>query len=339
MSSTGQPRTFSDLYTQLREAIRVHSSTGLDNIAKRYINMAHIDIYLGAHERMPWVERRATLITQPSYSTGTLSVVKGGTTLTGSGTAWNTSNDFGVANMRAGGKIVIEGGIEIYEISAVSGDTSATLTSRFVQDDASDVTYVYFEDEYALASDFLRPLNFNFFDLNRQFRLRERNQFRAENVRSAIPGKPRECTLIELAPSGNTTRRQRLAFNKPTDVAYSIPYVYVTSNIVVSATGTAQEEFTADTDEPLLPLGFRQCILEKALYWYWRDRKDDSRAQAANAAFADVWLRIANAQDLAQSRPRLAAQIGSYFSRARRPMSGGSSPGVTSGSAFDELRE
>lgn len=339
MSTTGQVRTFSELYADLRQRIRAHSTTATDTVLKRAINMAHQDIYIGQREKMPWAERRAVLVTQDDYSTGTLTATKGSTTITGSGTAWNTANAFSVNNMRTTGKIVIAGGTEVYNISAVASDTSATLGHKFTQTTVTGETYLYFEDEYDLASDFLRPVDFRFFDVNATITLRPRDEFRARNVASRVPGKPTECTIFDMPPSGNTTPIRRVAFNRPTDDFYSIPYVYVTKNIVVSSAGAAQEEFSADDDEPIMPLGFRHVITEKALYWIYRDQRDDNRMNAANQAFVDLWLRIANDYDLTARRPTLTARVGGYFNRARRPFGGGSSPGVVSGNAFDEFRE
>jgi hypothetical protein len=305
---------------------------------KRYINIALQDIHIGMKERLPWAERQAVLITQPSYSTGTVSITQGSTTLTGSGTAWNTNNAWGVKTARKYGKLVLNGGLENYEVSSVVSDTEITLASRFTQDDLSAATYQYFEDEYDLAADFLRPVDFRFFDQNRQFSLMPRNEFRTAYVRMQTPGKPTACSIADRPPSGDTNLVRRVLFNRPTDQAYSIPYSYITKYLVVSSAGTAQEEFSADADEPLLPLPYRHVIVAKALYWAYRDRRDDRRSGEANQEFVDLWLRITNDNEFGTSRPTMSPRIASYFSRARRPMSG-ATPRVVSGSAFDELRE
>src|SRR4030065_2600881 len=151
MSTTNQVTTLSDIYTAILNGLRNDTSaTASINQAKRAANIALHDMHIGFAERLPWAERRSLLITQPEYTTGTLTATKGSTTITGSGSTWNTNNDFSVANMRSGGKIRINGGDEIYEMSRVSSDTSATLTSKFTQDPVSGASYVYFEDEYAL---------------------------------------------------------------------------------------------------------------------------------------------------------------------------------------------
>lgn len=339
MSTTGQVQTFSDLYTDLLNRIRSQTgSSGPQDQMKKYINIAHQDIYIGTREKIPWAERRAVLLTQDDYSTGTVTISQGSTTLTGSGTAWNTANVFGVNNARTTGKLVLNGGLEVYGIASVDSDTQITLDRRFTQAALSGDTYVYFEDEYALASDFLRPVDFRFFDMARQINLLDRNEFRRRFVASRVAGKPTNCCIVDIAPSGNTTPIRRVLFDRPSDQVYQVPYAYITKNIVVGSDGTGKEQFTADTDEPIMPLPFRHVIVERALFFVYRDWRDDNRMQAAQASFTDLWLRIANDGEFGQSRARMSARVGAYYSRARRPMSG-ATPGVTAGTAFDELRE
>ena len=147
MSATTQYADFTDLYTGLFNRVREQTGvTATINQAKNYINTALYDIHIGFEEKFPWAERTSVLITQPPYSTGTVTISQGGTTLTGISTAWNTANVFGANNVRAGGKIVIDGTNPVYTISSVSSDTAAVLASRYVGEDVTDGTYSYYED-------------------------------------------------------------------------------------------------------------------------------------------------------------------------------------------------
>jgi hypothetical protein len=157
-------------------------------------------------------------------------------------------------------------------------------------------------------------------------------------VRQSSANKPTVCTVVDRAPVGNTTPIRRILFNRPTDEAYTIPYSYITKNLVVSAAGAAQEEFSADTDEPILPLAYRHIITAKALYYAYRDRRDDRRSQEAAQEFTDLWLRISSDNEFGLARPSMAPRVNSYYTRSRRPMSG-ATPRIVSGPAFDELRE
>lgn len=320
MSTTSQPTTFSELYTDLQNRVRITTSvSATEVIAKRLINTALINMHIGYAERLPWCERRATLITQPQYTTGTLTATKGSTTITGSGTLWNTSNSFSVANMRAGGKIRINGGSEVYEISSVSTDTSATLTSSFTQTTVSAATYVYFEDEYALATDFLRPIDLRQFSDPMNIELIGRTEFRRLFPRNYITGRPSVATMVDLGFSGNTTPVRKVLFAKPPDIAYSIPYTYATSYLAVSAAGAAQTSLTANTDEPIVPLRYRHLIVLNALSEWYRDQKDDDRYVAAGQAFEQGMLRMVGDTEIGESHPYLRPDVSGYAMRARRP--------------------
>ena len=111
MSATTQYTTYTDLFTGLLNATRDTTGvTATTDLATKYINIALQDIHLGFSEKFPWAERNAVLLTQPKYTTGTITATKGSATIAGTSTLWNTNNSFGVANMRVGGKIVIAGG-------------------------------------------------------------------------------------------------------------------------------------------------------------------------------------------------------------------------------------
>ena len=323
MATTTQPTTFLDLYTFLQNATRETTGvTATENQAKRSINVALQDLHLGFDYRYPWAERSAILITQAEYTTGTLTATKGSTTITGSGTAWNTANDFSINNMRAGGKIRINSGSEVYEISSIASDTSATLTSRFTQTTVSAASYVYFEDEYALATDFLRPIDLRSFSEDWDIELIGRSEFRRRYIRNYITGKPSVACLLDKPFSGSTTPVRKVQLHKPSDKAYMIPYNYVTSNLAVSSAGAAQAGLSADADEPIVPLRYRYGILLHALSIWYRDHKDDSRANDVKSEYVDFMSRVIGDFETGASRPQIRPRISEYAQRARRPYSG-----------------
>jgi hypothetical protein len=319
MSTTGQVQTFADCYTFVLNAVRADTGQAASvSQAKRAVNIALQDMHLGTDYKFPWAERSGRLITQAQYTTGTLSIDRGSTTLTGSGTAWNTNNDFTVKNMRANGKIKIAGGTVPYVISAVGGDTSATLSSKFTEDDVADQTYVYFEDEYDLASDFLRPIDFNRFSDECNIPLIGRTQFRERFPSNSVPGTPGVATIIDYAPSGSTSPIRRVKFSPPPSTFRTIPYTYITSNLVVSSAGAAQTQFSADADEPIIPLRYRHALVYHALVLWYRDKKDDSRSQEYKADYTDIMLRTMGDVEVGAPRP----QIRPMGYRKRRVYSG-----------------
>ena len=340
MSATTQYTDFQDLYTGLQNRVRVTTGvTATENQSKNYINIALHDMHIGYGEKFPWAERTAILRTQAPYTTGTVATTKGSTTVTGSSTLWNTANDFSVNNVRAGGKMTF-GGADTYEVSAIASDTSLTLTQRFISTSlAAGSSYTYFEDEYDLASDFLRPLDLTSFDLNGEVELVDRREFRRAFARNATTGRVQMATIVDLAPSGNTTPRRRVRFWKAPGTNYLLTYAYVTSNLATSSAGAAQAQLSAATDEPIVPLAYRHVIVLHALYHWYRDKKDDARSQEVKGEYTDLILRIVGDNEDGQRRPHVHPRVGAYVHRATRPWSGGSGVGrYSDGTRFDELR-
>ena len=324
MSATGQLQTFSDIYTDLMNRVRSDTSvSATSNQAKRYVNIALQDCHLGFDYKFPWAERTARLVTQAQYSTGTVTITQGDTALTGASTAWNTNNSFAVKNMRANGKILIAGSRVPYVISSVSSDTAATLSSKFTESDVSAQTYVYFEDEYDLASDFLRVVDAQTFSDEKSIDLISRTEFRRRYPNNVNTGRPSVACINDFSPSGNVTPIRRVRFAHPPSTAMTIPYTYITSNLVVSSAGVAAAQFSADADEPIIPLRYRHALVFHALYHWFRDKKDDTRSQEARAEYTDIMLRISADNEVGANRPQLRPQLSAYSSRARRPWSGG----------------
>ena len=338
MSTGTQVTDFSDLYTDLQNLVRVQTGqTATENQAKRYINTGLQDMHIGYGEKFAWAERNAILVTQDNYTTGTVTATKGSTTLTGASTLWATNNDLGVASARVGGKVVIAGGTEVYEVSAVGSDTAITLTSKFTQTTVAGASYEYFEDEYALHDDFLRPLDQTFFDDRADIPLIGRREFRLRYPRNKVTGKPRIATIVDIAQISSTARQKRIVFWKPTDDFYSIKYYFVTNKLAVSASGTAQTSLSADTDEPIVPFQYRHLIVLYGLADWYRDKKNDSRSIAVKAEYTALLARIAGDTEIGDRRPQLQPRISVYRSAARKPWKG-SGRRHTTGSRFDEIR-
>ena len=338
MSTTSQLTTFSDLFTDLQNRVRLQTGiTASQNQAKRYVNIGLHDMHISFAYLLPWAERSDDLVTQAEYTTGTITATLGSTAITGASTAWNTNNDFSVANMRAGGKIVIDGGKEVYEISSVTNDTAAVLTSAFIKPTVTAGTYVYFEDEYALHADFLRPMDIQSFDTNGDIELIGRNEFRLRYPRNKTTGKPQIATIVDKPFSGDTTPVRKVRFWKPPNAVFMIPYTFITSKLAISSTGVAQDNMSADTDEPIVPLRYRHAIVYHALYhWFAWKQKDLQAANMAKAEYTDIMLRITGDQEIGRSRPQFRPRM--MTSSARSPFRAGRAGRYTTGSRFDEIR-
>ena len=333
MAAGTQVTTLSDFRTELLNATREQTGlSALNTIADRYINISLADMH---HNHVyPWAVREAVLITQPSYSTGTVTITKGATALTGASTAWTTNNSFGVANARTTGKIVIGSNTDVYEITTVGGATSITLASRFTGADVSAGSYTYFEDDYALASDFFRPVDWRSFSTDRRIGIVQQREFYARFARNSTTGKPTCATLVDKPFSGSTARVQRVRFAPAPDDAYSIPYRYITTSLASSSTGTAQTELTADTDEPIIPLRYRHLLLTNALYHWFLYRKNDTRAAEVRAEYDRLKAKLDADTGLTESRARIEFRTPNFNNR-RRYRTGG----YATGTWFDELKD
>ena len=340
MSTSQQVTTFADLYTALEQAVRV--STGVsatEQQAKRAINMALHDIHLGLDYRLPWAERRAVLRTQDDYTTGTVTTTKGSTAVTGASTLWNTANAFSVNNVRAGGKIVFGGSRTPYEVASVSSDTALVLTEKFTETSlAAGSTYTYYEDEYALAVDFLRPIDMQRFSLESSVDLISRTEFRRRFPINSTLGRPSVATILDLPFASNTTPVRKVKLAAAPNDFYQIPYTYVTSYLAVSSAGAAAANLSADTDEPIVPLRYRHAIFYHALYNWYRDKKDDTRSQESKAEYVDIMTRIMMDTEVGSVRPQIRPRVSGYARQAKSPYTRGSARRFDRG-RFDEMGE
>lgn len=339
MSTTSQPTTFSDLYTALINAVREATGvTATTTLAKRAINTALHDLHVMGAEKFPWSERRSSITTHPTYSTGTVTATVGSTTLTGASTLWTTTNSYAQQNVRAGGKVCINGESEVYDVTAVGGAGTATLSPAYIGSTASSLTYQYFEDEYSLASDFIRPIDVRSFDTARDIKLIGRQDFRRLYPRNRIPSvRIRHATLLDLAFSGSTTPVRKVQFAPPPSTVAVIPYTYVTANLAVSSAGVAATSLSSDDDEPIIPLRYRHVLVWGGLVHWYRDRKDDPRSQEVKAEYEQLKQRMLGDLEIGAQRPRLVPTTG-HRSRARAPWSGRGRRFDVNG-AFDRLED
>ena len=324
MSTTSQVTTLSDMVTNLSNRLRLTTGvTATDTQLKTALNTALHDMHLGLDYRLPWAERRAVLRTQDDYTTGTVTTTKGSTSITGSSTLWNTNNDFTVKNARANGRIVFSGSRTPYIVSSVGSDTAITLTEKFTETSLSSATYTYYEDEYALATDFLRPIDMQRFSSEMSIDLISRTEFRRRYPVNSTLGKPAVATILDFAPSGDTVPIRRVKLAPAPNDFYQIPYTYVTSYLAVSSAGAAQANLSADADEPIVPLRYRHAIILHALASLYRDKKDDTRSQEAKAEYVDLMSRVMMDTEVGAPRPQLRPRISGYVRAAKRPYTRG----------------
>ena len=325
MSVTTQVTTFSDIFTEILNKMRQPTNiTAISNQAKRYANTALYDLVLGFEYQLPWLERDATLITMAPYTTGTVSITRGTTTLNGAATLWTTANVYGVNNARTIGKIIL-GDSNIYTISSITDGTTIVLNERYIANGnlAAGSSYTYFEDAYALASDYLKPIDTRIFTSAYNIPIIGRNKFKQMFPRPNISGTPKVCTLLDKPFNASTTQVKHVQFYPYPSAVFRIPYSYVTNNLSVTSAGVEQRDMSGDTDEPNLPLPYRHLIVLGAIAAWYRDKKDDARGQAAYAEYQQLLLRMVGSQDIgAATQAQIQPKIGLYAGYARRPYGG-----------------
>lgn len=350
MGATTTPTTFTDLYTDLLNRMRITlgttaASTTNTNYARRYINQALHDLHI--QQNWPWAERRDVILTHDEYTVGKLSIASTSrTTLEGNNTLWNTAvSGMGFNNIRAGGKVLVGGETEVYTITSVASDTSATLVTRYVGGQTTATAYAvahsgytYFEDEYALASDFFRLVDTRMFSDEMDIPIISSMEFNRRYPRNSQRGKPKVATIIELGPSASVALRPRVLFHPAPDAVYQIPYRYITGNLAVATDGTAAANLSADTDEPIVPLRYRHVLVAYAAWQWYRDLKDDQRAQEAEAAYSDLVRRLANDSTPQRDHPIIRVRRMRWLGGVAGPIRGVSRRGA-GGASFDELRE
>ena len=325
MSVTTQFTTFNDLYIGVLNAVRSQTSQASTlALAQRAVNVALQDMHLGQDYQFYWAERNAFLLTHPGYSTGTLTIGQGSqlVTATAGTTFWTSTNTFGQLNVAVSGKLKFPGDETVYRVATVPTAETLTLNGKFVGSSLTDSAYTYFEDEYALPSDYLRPVDMQFFDDNREINLIDRRQLRRGLPRNSTTGRPRAATQIELGPSASASLRPRIVFAPPPDAAYQIPFGYITNQLVVAADGTLKTNFTLDTDEPIVPLRYRHALYYYALKIFY-EHKDDARRAEADAAYKEVMQRTLGDVTVGDRRMRIEPAVGNYRQQAERPYRAG----------------
>lgn len=336
MSSTTNVLDFSDIYTEILNKTRQPTNvTAITAQAKRYANTALHEMVFGFEYKLPWLERTGHIITMAPYTTGTVSIAKGSTTLTGASTVWTTTNSYGVANARTSGKIELGTG-DVYTISTVAA-SSITLNQRYVASEDLDAgsSYTYFEDEYALPSDFLKPVDYGCFSLALKFPIIGRNDFRRRYPAPRMGGIPEACTILDKAFVTTSTQPLTVQFYPYPSTNLLIPFEYITKNLAVSSAGVEAANMSADSDEPQLPVRYRSALVSYAIAKWYRDKKDDARAGAAEAEYEGAVTRIVTDQRIgANTNMSIQPKVGMY---GNRPYSG-SRTRYSTNNSFDNFR-
>ena len=333
MSATTQFTTFADLYNGLLKAMRTDSNnTATLEQAKRYINTAHSDMHVGFAEKVPWAIRDFSVASRTFASIlGTISL----SDTVFDGPLGITSRDYEInnadlVNIPTDTKMVAvtsatgydngrEGSVKQTDVTPVDPQPLRGYTDEFVDIYQIGDVVRFYQDDINMPSDFMRLAGNQIRIGTRDLELTGRIDFRHQFAGRIELGRPHTATLIDSWDNdGLGLARRKIRLFPIPDVAERIYITYVTKNIVVGAS-THQTFFSADADEPIMPVRYRHAIFFHALYHWYRDRKDDTRSQEAKAEYVEIMSRIVNDTESGQSHMSIRPNTSHYRRKSTRP--------------------
>lgn len=140
--------TFADLENEVYAHANLDSTdTATQTNVDRWLNYTQQDLC----SRWPWpfMESRESIVTVPDYTTGTISVSNGGTTVTGSGTNFQGPSVQGNVTPSF---IQFSGANDWYGVSSVNSTTSLTIDTAYQGTTLSGATYIYRRMYYNLSA-------------------------------------------------------------------------------------------------------------------------------------------------------------------------------------------
>jgi hypothetical protein len=135
--------TFTQLQTDIFNLAGMDANdTNSATLVQRWINVTQQDVA----SRWPWnfLRSREVITTIPDYTTGTVSVANGGTTVTGSGTTFTST--------MVGYFIQFSGSNDWYKITAYTSATSITIETAYAGTTLSGATHTIRKFFYSLSS-------------------------------------------------------------------------------------------------------------------------------------------------------------------------------------------
>jgi hypothetical protein len=145
---------YDKVFTQIVEDVMLEMrESSTDTTVKKKYKRRVNDIYvreIPSKFEWDWLRSLGTLSLQAAYKTGTVTVVNGSASITGSGTTWTSA----MSEM----KFSVPSTNEVYTFTR-TGNTTGTISPVYQGASGSDLGYVIFQDTYALASDYSRATN------------------------------------------------------------------------------------------------------------------------------------------------------------------------------------
>ncbi len=296
--------TFNDLYTAvLTDAKENTASSNVVENVKRWLNQGQEVVNF--RKKRSYLDKRF-LLSMSGKVESSYTMTEGSSIAvhTGTATLLSSSLDLGFK---------ISGFEENYEVSSVSG-TTVVLTTTYKGNDASAATGVMFQrsivldpaisEVYQVWHDYFRqPLT-----ALGPMKMRENQLFYPEQYDYA--------TAWAIFGQDNTVEARRLVLWPYPSVDYT---VYLDTNVFV-------DELVLPTDEPIIPLQYRQILYWYALAQLWAFHRNTERKDDAINNF-NVWLaKLDGLNEVSEDLPRMIidyrrpsrAPIGNAFDRRYR---------------------
>ena len=272
----------------------VAASSDYTATTKTHIMRAYADVVRFAP--FPWALKHPPgVLSLVATVTGTVSSI--------SGVTWTLAAT--IATSQVGKQIVLDGENIPYRILTHTAGTASLTVDATYTEDTTTGAYTIFQDEYALASDCMRPWWAWF--RNRPMDLMEfitPDEAASEYPRRTLYSTKYPYTLSLLRYDANNVPLVRLI--PWVSEAATIEYEYGKRPPVLTFDGVA------GTDTPFIPLEDRIVLADRALFYLLVDKNDD-RADghflASQAKLEEMKLNYLG-MPKARFRPRVGARLG-----------------------------
>jgi len=269
--------TFTDLKAEVASRVRLSvSATEQNTLLERWINQSILDIH--AREDWPWLLEREIVQTVAEKDDGTIAVSVGGTTVTGTSTAFAAAD--------VGKFIQTSDSEDWYKITAVASATSLTLEAAYTGSTALTAgTYIIRKIFYTTSSSAEKILTIKQARSPQKVWLIHYREWALKKPGLGdCTGKAEVYVIYGQDSSGNI----RFSVYPHADEIYNLEVLYKTRNIGTNAAGTALTTLSTGTDVPLIPGRYREVIINGALmraYEYIRSDAGDRRPEMKAAVF------------------------------------------------------
>ena len=217
MSNIARIIPYSELCEKAMTLARDNSYSSRDKF-KGLINWAYTQEIPRKEDWQPIV-CNSTISCTAKYNTGPVSVNAASTSITGVGTVWVTG--------MTGRKMKIGGNPNVYTFTYVSGTTGTISPALSGADNVSGASYVMFDDDYALTSDFNRFLSGGSlykYRSGRPYVIEEASDRKwRDEYKVDTSDEPNMCRLRGF----DTSMNRVVEINPPPQTAIVLPYDYV----------------------------------------------------------------------------------------------------------------